>query len=319
MTELYPTDATLDALSGGTTPPGVPLPTIGEQPWYTAMYKALWRLATSMVPLAGLEVFAETVALKFGVREGYYRDARTVRSYAGATGQTVVDDAVNYIYLDLSGGQTLTINQSGFPDISAPHVPLATIATGTQSASAASGFRPVDITDYRGRCLLGQDAVELAERHVDLRELAGDGEIVDGGWGTGGLHRLLPAVQNDTAVHEVRAVVELPAEYVASADVQLIVNAEVDDSGGGTLGACTVDVEAYELADDGTVGADLCATAAQSIDTAAADDAFTITDAGLAPGDRLQVYVRTTVIENADAGTLRGRLNSIRLAADRLL
>ena len=84
--------------------------------------------------------------MEFGVNAGLIHYRGAVVTYAGATEQTLTDDATNYIYLDLTtGAAVLTVNTSAFPtDGSAtPHIRLATILT------ADSTFAYTDITDYR--------------------------------------------------------------------------------------------------------------------------------------------------------------------------
>jgi len=84
--------------------------------------------------------------MEFGVNAGLIHYRGAVVTYAGATEQTLTDDATNYIYLDLTtGAAVLTVNTTGFPtDGSAtPHIRLATILT------ADSTFAYTDITDYR--------------------------------------------------------------------------------------------------------------------------------------------------------------------------
>lgn len=318
--EAFESDSVAQGYSGSTLAGGVRVPTTGEQPWTAAANKALASIDRALRMASSCQVHAETTALECGVRAGRYRLAGAHGSYAGATEQGLTDDATNYIYLDLSAGvgsESLTINTTGWPDISVPHIRLATIACGTASASGASGYRVADITDYRATAVLHCDARVLAEQHVDLRDLVGDGTLVDNGWGTGGLHLAFGDVQDDSRTYEVRTVVALPADYVADADVRLIANAHYDDGDGGTAGTVQIDAEVYALADDGTVGSDLCATAAQDLADAAADETFVVTDSGLAAGDRLQVYLRVTVQESGDSGTLYARLNSLRLACDR--
>ena len=53
--------------------------------------------------------------------------------------QALTDDTTNYIWLQVdSGALTLQVNTSAFPDPSVtPHIPLATIATGTASVAGS--------------------------------------------------------------------------------------------------------------------------------------------------------------------------------------
>lgn len=96
-----------------------------------------------------------------------------------------------------------------------------------------------------------------------------------------------------------RFVTYLPPEYVAGQTVLLrfaagMITTIADAS-------CTLDVECYKSDEDNTVSADLCATAATSINSVTfADKDFTITETNLLPGDMLDVRI---AIACNDAGT----------------
>ena len=180
MTELYPSDASLNALSGTADPEQqVHYPAIGESPYYTSFYKMLHRLLNVSRRAGDLRVYQDG-PLSFGVRAGQFADGDTVTSYAGSSGNALTEGATNHIYL--TAGGVLTVSTVGFPDPSAePHIPLATIAT------AAGGYAQGDIVDCRGRALL----------HVNTALSAGLANDVAGFFGnTGGqaLQDLLPGV-----------------------------------------------------------------------------------------------------------------------------
>jgi hypothetical protein len=156
MPEQFPSDTTLNALSG--TADGeqaVPYIPVGLSPYHTEFYKMLYRLLDVARRAGDLRVYKDdSGALKFGVRPGKWLNGNTAVDYEGAAGQGLTDNAVNTIYLTPDG--TLTVNTSGFPTPSTtPHIPLATIATGTQSAAGAPGqYEHADITDHRGMALV---------------------------------------------------------------------------------------------------------------------------------------------------------------------
>lgn len=79
----------------------------------------------------------------------------------------------------------------------------------------------------------------------------------------------------------------LGPDYVSGAAVTLRVRAKVSAARNV---AQTVDAVVKQIG-DGTLGSDICATAAQAITTAYANYDFTITPTGLVAGDRLQVDV----------------------------
>ncbi len=149
MTELYPSDAELNSLSG-TSDPGqevLYIPT-GESPYYTSFYKMLYRLLDAARRAGDLRVYKDG-DLTFGVRAGRLANGDNTIAYAGASAQALTNNATNYIYLAVSGATaTLTVNTTGFPNPSAtPHIPLATIVT------SAGTYAHTAITDYRGRAL----------------------------------------------------------------------------------------------------------------------------------------------------------------------
>jgi hypothetical protein len=85
-----------------------------------------------------------------------------------------------------------------------------------------------------------------------------------------------------------RFLVPLPSEYVAGETVQLRFPAGMITNAADTT--ATLDVECYKSDEDNTVSADLCETAAQSMNsTTFADLDFTITATNLSPGDMLDV------------------------------
>jgi len=90
----------------------------------------------------------------------------------------------------------------------------------------------------------------------------------------------------------------LPPEYVAAGDVKIRFRCKID--GAGTDNSSTFDVEAYEQA-DGAVGADICATAAESFAAKSTyyNKDFTITATGLVAGDILNIKFTAAVIESA--------------------
>jgi len=375
MTESYPSDQLLNALSGTTdAQQEVLFLPIGEAPYYTSFYKMLYRLLDVARRAADLRVYKDAAgALKFGVRPGRWLNGDTAVNYAGASNQTLADNATNYVHLTAAG--TLTVNQSGFPVPSAtPHLPLATVATGTASATGVAGFYAhEDITDYRGRAFLtvsgasgnaeadaffadtdisGAEAETLtagsssdaSSLHVHSRaglvedSLArhqvplmlcrnSNGTVLtaapdeayspNGHFGintTSGLKLVTNSIQGDDITMAGLFEFPLPVEYIADADVKVVVSARY--TGDGTAAVKTVDVEAFELSDAGSLSADLCATNAATLTNAFADHTFTITDTSLTPGDRLLVAVKIHIIETVDENGLVGEIGNIEMQLD---
>ena len=153
MTEQYPTDADLNALSGTyDAEQEIPFPAIGESPYYTAFYKMLYRLLKVARRAGDLRVFKDG-DLTFGVRAGKFFNGDSTIDFSQVTSQPLTNNATNYIYITADG--TLTVNTTGFPDPSdTPHIPLATITTSAGGYDGRDSTDGGDITDYRGRGFL---------------------------------------------------------------------------------------------------------------------------------------------------------------------
>lgn len=81
--------------------------------------------------------------------------------------------------------------------------------------------------------------------------------------------------------------------------------------------SATIDVEALELLEDGTVSADLCTTAAQNINSTTYDDFdFVITSTTLVAGSRLQVRISIATNDAAGATAVIGVLHNLSLRCD---
>ncbi len=129
--------------------------------------------------------------------------------------------------------------------------------------------------------------------------------ITNGGFGVGTLVLTGEDCDNETETTTLCFEYPIPIEYVASETITVAVEVKADDSGAANLTTETIEVEAYELADAGTVGANLAGGGAQ--DLSGGSDAFatytsTITDAGLVAGDKLLIYVQIVLVENAATG-----------------
>jgi len=109
--------------------------------------------------------------------------------------------------------------------------------------------------------------------------------------------------------------VSLPADYVAGQPVTLRVKATMLTT--VSDGTATVDAEAWETDGIGAVGADICATAAQSINSLTpANKDFTITPTGLAPGDRLIIRLSFAASDTGDAGVMIPEISDVSLRID---
>jgi hypothetical protein len=125
--------------------------------------------------------------------------------------------------------------------------------------------------------------------------LAGAGDTTNLGeaWGTPGtdVPYLVGTACNGAAQTETaRFQFELPAEYTPGESITVRVHAHVDTT--PLTVSATVDVECFQGDKEKNAGADICATAAQDINSATwADKDFTITPTGLVAGDILDIYI----------------------------
>lgn len=112
-----------------------------------------------------------------------------------------------------------------------------------------------------------------------------------------------------------RFLVALPAEYDSGETVTVRIHAGMVTTVADT--SCTVDVQAYESNGEAGISADLCATAAQSMNSLTyADKDFTITPTALVAGDVLDVRVAVTCTDASGGAAVIPVLGSITLLCD---
>lgn len=112
-----------------------------------------------------------------------------------------------------------------------------------------------------------------------------------------------------------RVLVRLPVEYQAAETVTLRMSAGAVTTVAGT--SLTLDVEAYRVGKDNTLGSDICATSAQSINNLTfANKDFTITATTLSPGDVLDIRVAIAVVDAATGTAVIGAIGSCDLLCD---
>lgn len=112
-----------------------------------------------------------------------------------------------------------------------------------------------------------------------------------------------------------RCIITIPVEYAAGETLEIRVRGGMNTTLASV--SATVDVEACKLDEDGAVGADICVTAAQSINSLAkADKDFAITPTSLNPGDQLDVRITVAVNDAATATAVIAELSKISLQCD---
>ena len=226
MVEAFESDAVLTAKSGTTAANGLHFRTENEDPHFVSMMKA-WTRIQDIAGLAGeLRVFKDG-DLTFGVTVGKFLNGDTPVAYAGAAAQALTDDDTNYIYL--TAGGTLTVNLTGFPTPSVtPHIPLATIAVGSESDAAVSGeYNRIDIVDFRGHA-----ARVLPAAGTSITVYNGTGAQID----AGDLIHVMGYNAANTALE-----VELADADTGAKPADLIANANIANAATGAA------VQAYTL------------------------------------------------------------------------
>jgi len=134
-------------------------------------------------------------------------------------------------------------------------------------------------------------AVRWADGTIpDTTGAAGNPALVMGGYGSGTGLFLGEDAQAALKTETVYFDFSIPECYVASETVQVRTTARFNDAGTNSETTKTIDCETYEVAEAGTVGSDICATAIQTLTAAMAAYTFTVTDALLAPGDLIRVF-----------------------------
>lgn len=106
----------------------------------------------------------------------------------------------------------------------------------------------------------------------------------------------------------------LPDDYIPGAAVTVRVRAAMLTTVADT--SCTVDVEAWLTDEDGAVGADICATAAQDMNSLTpADLDFTITPTGLVAGDKLIIRVSFAGSDTGNLGVMIPEISKFSILA----
>ncbi len=112
-----------------------------------------------------------------------------------------------------------------------------------------------------------------------------------------------------------RAHIVLPAEYVAGQTVVLRFHAGVETTVADNT--CTLDVEAYRSDEEGGISADLCATAATTINSLVlANKDFTITETTLVAGDTLDVRIAIACNDAATGTAVTPVIGAAKLLCD---
>ena len=112
-----------------------------------------------------------------------------------------------------------------------------------------------------------------------------------------------------------RFMVELPECYDSGETITLSLYAGMGTTVADT--SCTIDVQCYKLDKAGSIGADLCATAAMTINSLVlAAKSFTITSSGLVAGDTFDVRIAVACNDAATVTAVTPTIAAIDLLCD---
>lgn len=139
--------------------------------------------------------------------------------------------------------------------------------------------------------------------------------LVTGTLGTHGPNITAGDVKATSSTRYARCQVPLPVEYKAGGSV--IVRCKAGMQTTVADGSCTVDFQVYRVVRDTTVGSDICATAATSINsTSFADKEFTITPTTLSPGDLLDIRMAIIYVDTATATAVTPTVAAVEVLCD---
>lgn len=202
------------------------------------------------------------------------------------------------------------------PDTTATiNFPAGSLAWNVLTGVAVTRANHVQDSAVEFPVLLTDGRVHDSGAHLPTTAASDDLGIGVGTIGTGEFYLTTSDAKATTVTQNARYQMQVPYDYDAGETFQLIVNAGMNTT--VSDGTATVDLEVYKSDLDGTVGSDLCATAAQSINSlTAADKTFTVTAASLNPGDLLDVRVTIAITDSATGTAVIGRVNSIRRVLD---
>jgi len=224
-----------------------------------------------------------------------------------------VDNDAADVSTIIQNGQSGSASTFTLPTAVSGTIALTAQADGT---IARSDIVQQDAVGYRID-LIGQTYTAAGALH-DTTGGANIFKLSIGGFGTGGLKLVGEDALSNTKTDTLMFMFPVPPEYVASETITCKVNVKVDESGAGVAGTETLQIECYELNDEGSPGSDLASGGAQ--DLTAGGDGFqtvssTITDAGIVPGDMLQFFVRLIVTET-NGTAVHGEIGDIEIELD---
>jgi hypothetical protein len=210
----------------------------------------------------------------------------------------------------VSAGTTLhtgTINLKGTAATNQALTLSATSATLDIPAGTAIGFAPTGtMTNARGSVTVllapenqSDDLLLVTGAYGSFSSQAQTGDLAKAG----------------ATTRRARVVVDLPDNYVSGGNVTLRAVAGMTGHVADT--AATVQIEAYQLNDDGSLSSNLAANSALNCNSLTlANYDFALTTSNLLPGSRLDVRVSLTVNDGGGASPVNAVLQNLYLRCD---
>ena len=144
---------------------------------------------------------------------------------------------------------------------------------------------------------------------------ADDLGLVSGTYGTDGPLLKTSDAKATTVTQYARVLVPIDDLWVTGETYQVRIIAGMDTT--ISDGTATVDLQAFVPDGDGAVGTDICATAAQSINSlTTANFDFTITTTSLTDGDILDLRITVAITDAATGTAVYGQIYGIQIMRD---
>lgn len=160
------------------------------------------------------------------------------------------------------------------------------------------------------------DAFRWADGSIpDTTGAAGNPALVMGGYGSGtGIFQgedAQAALKTETLCFDFA----IPESYVAAQSVNVKVTCRFNDAGTNTESTKTVDCEVYKIAEAGTAGSDICATAIQTMTASMVSYTFAVTATTLSAGSLLRVFIQCA-LEGDSNGALKVEVGGATVTLD---
>jgi len=133
--------------------------------------------------------------------------------------------------------------------------------------------------------------------------------------GTDSMYMAAGDIGGAASTRYARCTFQMPQNYDDGETVQIRLSCAVTTTVCDT--SCTVDVECWESDREAGVGADICATAATSMNALAfADKDFTITATNLVAGDIIDIRIAIAYSDAGDLGVMIPTIGAVELLCD---